>query len=275
MEPFTIKEEQYFTIEPWSSANPPLVAGFTTKNGGKSKNELSSLNLAFHVHDSEETVCANRDIVAQKLRFPLRKWVGAEQTHETHIVEITQNDRGKGAFNYKNAFLQTDGFFTLEKGILLTLCYADCVPIYFLHERSKAIGIAHAGWQGTVKGIAKEMISVFVAHKIPVEEIKVVIGPSISDEHYVVDNRVIKEVDKMIRPKSHKPYLLVSPGQYKLNLQGLNEQILLDAGIKKEHILITSYCTSKDENYFFSHRRDKGKTGRMLSFIGWREDVAD
>jgi polyphenol oxidase len=86
-----------------------------------------------------------------------------------------------------------------------------------------------------------------------------------------VDDRVIKEVDKAIHSKQ-KPYTTVSKGQYSLNLQEANKLIMLEEGILESHIHITNYCTYEDDTYFFSHRRDKGKTGRMMSYIGWREE---
>jgi copper oxidase (laccase) domain-containing protein len=68
------------------------------------------------------------------------------------------------------------------------------------------------------------------------------------------------------------PYKEISPGQYKLNLSLVNKMILLNAGIREMNIKSSSYCTSCEEDLFFSHRRDQGKTGRMMSFIGYRED---
>ncbi|MCB5235268.1 peptidoglycan editing factor PgeF [Niallia alba] len=271
MEPFTLRNKQFFNLELWEQQFPKLIAGFTTKNGGKSKGDYASLNMAFHVNDQKETVVANRIEVAQNLTIPLEQWVGAEQTHKVNIVEVTKAHIGKGATDYESALKDTDGFFTLEKNILLTLCFADCVPLYFIHPTTKAIGIAHAGWQGTVQGIASEMLKVFASHKIPVEEVLAVIGPSITDRHYIVDDRVINEVEKAIHSKQ-KPYDTVSPGQYSLNLQEVNKQILLEEGMVASNIHITNYCTYEDDAYFFSHRRDKGKTGRMMSYIGWREE---
>jgi len=271
MEPFILQDKEYFTIESWCEKHPQLTAGFSTKNGGLSEGALASLNIAFHVNDREETVRKNRQILADKLHFPMDNWISAEQTHKITIKEVTKADRGKGAYNYESAVPDTDGFFTLEKGVLLTLCYADCVPLYFFHPQTEAIGIAHAGWKGTVSGIAKEMMKVFNSHGIDSKEVQIVIVPSITERHYVVDRKVIDEVDK-ISQSPIKPYKQISKGQYQLNLQLLNRQILVESGAKEECIHTTGYCTSEDKGYFFSHRRDHGKTGRMMSFIGFRED---
>jgi copper oxidase (laccase) domain-containing protein len=80
-------------------------------------------------------------------------------------------------------------------------------------------------------------------------------------------------VQKILEDVDIKPYNQISDNQFQLDLKELNRTILTNAGIPHENIMITDYCTSCHENYFFSHRRDRGKTGRMMSFIGWKEEV--
>ena len=273
MEPFILKKNEFFTIDEWSRKNPELIAGFTSKNGGFSKEEYSTMNLGLHVNDSLDAVQSNRKRIAELIGFPLSKWVGAEQTHDIHIKKITTKDVGRGSLVYQNSFKSTDGFFTRDKGVLLTLCYADCVPLYFLHEESEAIGIAHAGWKGTVGGIATEMIRLFEAENIDKKGIQVMIGPSICKNCYVVDKRVIVLVEKLLEENENKPYNQIEDHQFELDLKQLNRVLLLKAGINEKNIKVTNFCTSCHDDHFFSHRRDNGKTGRMMSFIGWKEDL--
>ncbi len=273
MDPFILKEKEYFIVDDWVQRFPSLSVGFTTKNGGKSSGDFSSLNVGFHVNDNEQAVNENRLLLSEKLDFPLTNWIGAQQTHEIRIKKITAADKGNGAISYANAFKQTDGFYTFENGILLTLCYADCVPLYFFHPESRAIGIAHAGWKGTVNGIAEEMIHAFQSEGLNSNDIFVVIGPSICENCYIVDDRVINLVQNKLEDVELKPYNLISDHQYNLNLKECNKEILLQAGVLRENILITNLCTSCQKDHFYSHRRDHGKTGRMMSFIGWKEDI--
>lgn len=270
MEPFVLKEKEYFFLPDWVRSYPDLTVGFTTKNGGQSHEEFESLNMGFHVHDSKMTVSANRQILANKLDFPIDHWVGAQQTHEMNIKKLTKHERGMGANDYETAFKHTDGFFTFERGILLTLCYADCVPLYFLHPESGAVGMAHAGWKGTVGGIAEKMIQNFQSAGIRADEILVAIGPSICENCYIVDDYVINLIQNRLEGVERKPYNEISPHQFQLDLKECNKQILLQAGVKLENILVTNLCTSCDQK-FYSHRRDQGRTGRMISFIGWKE----
>ncbi len=272
MEPFILKETSHFIIKDWTDRFDGLVAGFTTKNGGQSKNSFSTLNTGFHVGDQEKDVCLNREILSKSTGIPLNHWVGAEQTHDVHVKKVYVHDRGFGSNSYANAFRDTDAFFTYDKNLLLTLCFADCVPLYFIAPKYEAIAIAHAGWKGTVGGIAKSVITVFEDENIPVSEIFAVIGPSICEKCYIVDDKVISFVENLVEDVEKKPYNRIKDNQYHLNLKELNKLILLKAGINESNIQVTDLCTSCDSNYFFSHRRDKGKTGRMMSFIGWKEE---
>ncbi|WP_071395414.1 peptidoglycan editing factor PgeF [Bacillus tuaregi] len=273
MDPFVLKEKEYYVLNDWVQRFPNLTAGFTTKNEGKSSGVYHSLNVGFHVNDSEQAVYENRLLLANKLDYPLNTWVGGEQTHDINIKKVTEANKGKGAASYDDAFKQTDGFFTYTPGILLTLCFADCVPLYFIHPDSGAVGIAHAGWKGTVNGIAEEMISVFRSEGLNLNDIFVAIGPSICENCYIVDDRVIKLVENRLEDVEIKPYNLISGNQYKLDLKECNKEILLKAGLPKKNILITKLCTSCQKEQFYSHRRDQGKTGRMMSFIGWKEAI--
>lgn len=267
-----MQEKSFFTIKSWVDQFPGLVAGITTKKDGNSKGEFASLNLGFHVGDSLLDVCSNRQKFAQQLDFPLHNWVGAEQTHNVAIKKVTKADRGKGSDSYEHAFKGTDGFYTDEKGILLTLCFADCVPLFFVAPERGMIGAAHAGWKGTVQQIAVHMVNHWKLEGITPEQIFAVIGPSICEKCYIVDNRVIDLVQNILEDVEKKPYNLIKDCQYSLDLREVNRQLLLKAGVPEKNILVTGYCSSCDREEFFSHRRDHGHTGRMLSFIGWKED---
>ncbi|WP_028392931.1 peptidoglycan editing factor PgeF [Bacillus cihuensis] len=271
-EPFLLREEEFYCLESWMNKFPGLIAGFTTKNGGVSKGDYASLNIGFHVGDNTEDVIANRQILAKKLSFPLTDWVCAEQTHETKVEKVFPSDCGKGSKDYLTSLKATDGLFTTEKQILLTLCYADCVPLYYIAPKYGKVGIAHAGWRGTVSGIAASMIESWNQAGIKSTDIHVAIGPAICGECYVVDNKIVKFVQKLVEDYDEKPYNLISDGQYKLNLKQVNTEILVKAGVPREQIEISTLCTSCENDTFFSHRRDQGKTGRLMSFIGWKEE---
>ncbi|UTR14167.1 peptidoglycan editing factor PgeF [Salipaludibacillus sp. LMS25] len=272
-EPFQLQSDALTMLQDWGNLSPHVLAGFTTKHGGTSSGPFTSNNLGLHVNDTELHVRENRRRLADSLQFPIETWACADQVHEDHIVKISRDLTGYGALNYNDSIKGTDGFYTTDKDILLTLCYADCVPIYYVAPEHHTIGIAHAGWKGSVKNIAGKMVQLWKLNEsIPTANVHVAIGPSIGKCCYKVDDRVITEVDNILSSSDtfDSPYQKVSDGQYSLDLKKLNLLLLLNAGIDRANILVSQYCTSCEKNLFFSHRRDKGKTGRMLSFIGFK-----
>lgn len=271
-EPFQLMDESYFIIENWRKLNPNIVAGFTTKIGGLSEGPYKSNNLGLHVFDQEETVIQNRSKLAMKLQFPLNQWVCAEQTHGSNIQYVDDKDRGKGSKQYENSIKNCDGIYTNRPNILLALCYADCVPIYFYSPLENLVGMVHAGWKGTVKNIGQDFIRQWTKKGIPLNKIYIIIGPSICKQCYIVDNKVINEVQKLQLENVKQFYNQFEENQYRLDLKGLNKALLLKSGVPESNIQLTSLCTSCDQSYFYSHRRDNGKTGRMMGFIGIRED---
>jgi polyphenol oxidase len=272
MEPFILKTKEYLVIEEWEKQWPNLVIGFSTKNGGFSNNQYSTLNMGLHVGDNRDVVAQNKQTLAKLIDIPLNKWVATEQTHGINLKKVSNVDGGRGSFQYTDSILNTDGLYTNDSDVLLTLCYADCVPIFFIDSESKMIGIVHAGWKGSVHGIAREIVEAWRLYGIQTATIKVAIGPSICKQCYIVDDFVINLVEKRLEDVEKKPYNLIKDNQYQLDLRELNKQILINSGILESNILVTNYCTSCHSEMFFSHRGDGGKTGRMMSFIGWKED---
>ncbi|WP_034670079.1 peptidoglycan editing factor PgeF [Ectobacillus panaciterrae] len=264
-EPFQYKDG-ILCLTAWDT----VTAGFSTREGGVSKQHYASLNLGLHVRDQQEAVHENRRLLAEHLHFPLHTWICSEQIHDNIVQKVGVSEQGKGVYAYEDGVPGTDGIYTQEENILLTSCYADCVPLYFYAPSRRLIGLAHAGWKGTVKGIALEMIKKWVhGEHIPLSDIQVAIGPAIGACCYVVDDRVIDAVKEIVN--NPVPYRMVSEGQYTLDLKEINRLLCLQAGVQEKHIFMSSLCTSCEEQWFFSHRRDRGNTGRMLSFIGFKE----
>ncbi|MBM7571746.1 peptidoglycan editing factor PgeF [Aquibacillus albus] len=266
MEPFLLNNHSTLLIEDWKKDAPTLVAGITTRDGGVSKGSFASLNLGFHVPDTPEHVLENRESLAEFLKIPLRNWVMGEQTHQTKVVVVSHADAGKGAFEHRSTLNGVDGIITSERGLLCTAMFADCVPLYFFDPITGWIGIAHAGWRGTVNKMAKEMVDSLVNQGVDVQSLRVTIGPCISQFNYEVDDKVVDHIPNNWKEKVVKR---TKTGRFLLDLRKLNQEILLDSGVLGENIKVTNFCTFQDDK-FFSHRRDNGMTGRMLGFIGFQ-----
>jgi uncharacterized protein, YfiH family len=176
---------------------------------------------------------------------------------------------GSGAFSMGDSVSGTDGLFTTESGLLLALCFADCVPIYFYCLRPVAVAMLHAGWRGSVGMGADKMVNKLTnALGVRPEAIHAMIGPAIGGHEYEVDEKVVSQVRKL--PESIWSAAVKSQGMdhYLLDLQALNKAILINAGLPESQIQVTGFTTFSHPELFFSYRRDHGMTGRMMGFIG-------
>lgn len=251
-----------------------ITAGFTGRKGGVSQAPYDSFNLAYHVNDQPEDVLQNRKLLCDELKFEYTHWVSGEQVHSNHIEIVTAEHAGKGWLDRESAFQNTDGLITNVPGILLTSFYADCVPLYFIDPVRQVVGLAHAGWKGTVANIAGEMIETMrTQYGSVISDIHTAIGPSIGGESYEVDHKVMDAVnvwESKLMGNGEQP-LYARPGDNGktwLDLKQLNRQFMIFAGIPAEHIEMSNWCTYRNHDLFFSYRADGGVTGRMASWIG-------
>ncbi|NMI06108.1 peptidoglycan editing factor PgeF [Paenibacillus sp. SZ31] len=269
-------------VEPWRQQFEKLNVGFTTRHGGVGNVPYSTLNCAYHVGDDPEVVLNNRRLVTEKLGFAAEAWTCGEQVHGKHVAVITTEDRSRGLFDRQSALQDTDGLVTNVPGVLLTSFYADCVPLYFYDPVHQAVGLAHAGWKGTVAGIAVSMVETMEReYGSRRQDIRAAIGPSIGDCCYEVDEAVMQHVrvwfddspvnDKYEGSASKQAYRPVNNGKTMLNLKECNRHIMMKAGIMPDHIECTTWCTSCHPELFFSYRKENGVTGRMASWIGLEE----
>lgn len=271
-DPFIHLHPSYMEIKEWQNIDPNLIAGFTTRLKGNSEEYYASLNMGLHVHDDPNRVINNREILADAIGFPLQNWVSGQQVHGTTIRKVTSADKAMGSTSMDTAIQGVDGIYTDEPGILLTAFFADCVPIFYFSPMHGLIGIAHGGWKGTVGGIGSKMVRNWVeVEGVDPKDIFVTIGPAICEACYEVDQRIIEQVKLPNNDLKKTPYTKTSETHYTLDLKQLNRQLLLNGGVIDQHIHITQHCTSCETNLFYSHRKEEGKTGRMLGFIGRKE----
>lgn len=281
-EPFVHRQAEngaeVFDIEPWKSFDG-LSAGFTGRKGGVSQDFYASLNCALHVGDDPAHVAENRSKVADAAGFRFEDWTSGEQVHLAEIAIVTAEERGRGRLDRESAFPDTDGLLTNEPGVLLTSFYADCVPLYFFDPVRRVVGLAHAGWKGTVAEIGRRMTEKMAEHygSRP-EDIVAAIGPCIGESRYEVDATVLDRVqealdrDRQADSRNASDFSVDSGGgKALLNLKELNRHIMIRSGIRPESIACTSWCTSSRTDLFFSHRQENGQTGRMASWIGLKE----
>lgn len=253
---------------------------FSTRLGGVSENEFSTMNLSFTRGDREEAVKENYRRIAAVLGTKPQHMVATYQTHTTNVIRVTAHERGLGVTRPKQ-MTDVDGLLTNEKGVTLLAYFADCVPLYFVDPKKKAIGLAHSGWKGTCNGIGYEMILAMEREfGCAPEDIYVAIGPSICPACYEVGEELLEEFSHSFWPRfGSKDSLLLETtlfcrkdnGKYHLNLQLANQLIFRKAGILEEHMECTNVCTCCNPKLLFSHRATQGKRGNLCAFLGLDE----
>lgn len=263
---FITKEDlTYLIFTPWEENNE-LIHGFSTRFGGVSEGYLSSLNLGFNRGEGEEKVLENYKRVSKALGVSFESLVLSKQVHETKIAKVTVEDKGNGILS-PNKWESMDGLYTNEKGITLVTHYADCVPLFFYAPNYGMIGMAHAGWRGTVEEIGKKMIQIWTQEEgIPVESIEVAIGPSIGSCHFEVDEDVASVFLTQFPDADFIQYH-VDKNKYTIDLWECNKQSLMSIGVLEEKIIVSGVCTCCYNQIFFSHRMTQGRRGTLGAFM--------
>ncbi|MFD2616959.1 peptidoglycan editing factor PgeF [Terrilactibacillus laevilacticus] len=250
-----------------------IIIGITTREHGVSQYPYQSLNMGFHIQDNPNSILENRRRLSEQLNIPLNQWVQTEQVHGTEIFRVTKEHAGQGARDLQSVIKNGDGLYTTDKGLLLVACFADCVPLYFYSKSGHAIGLLHAGWKGTVHLASQKMVHLWEDElNVKPNDIQVVIGPSIGPCCYEVDEKVVSEIHKIKGIHIEQVATPIDQHHVSLDLKKLNCLLLQQVGVPDTNIIQSSYCTSCSNDLFFSHRKEKGKTGRILGFIGINEE---
>ena len=250
----------YLTFEPLS-ALPGITHCFSTRLGGVSSGQYATMNFAFDLHDDPDKVRENYRRMAAAVGFSTEDMVLSDQTHTTNVLRDGPRERGAG-YDYPLPWHDIDGFVTDEEDVVLFTTYADCVPLYFVDPVRRAIGLSHSGWRGTA---AK--MGLVTVRKLQEEfgsdpaDIISVIGPSICQTCYEVSEECAVHFPKETLIDKHN-------GHYQLDLWEANRLVLLEAGLKEDHIYKPDLCTCCHPDLLFSHRATKGKRGNLGAFLG-------
>lgn len=244
-----------------------LLHGFSSREGGCSSEPFYSLNMGLTSGDNPEHVVKNRRLFARAIGIMPEQAVCGYQVHSTNIAKVGLEEAGRGFFDASQALAETDGLVTNKKGIALMTLYADCVPVLFYEPHQEVIAVCHCGWKGTVGKLAAKMAGVMRdEYGCKPEDILAAIGPSISRQSYEVDQPVLERFydafsfsDKLITP--------VDATHGKVDLWEANRLQLLEAGLLDCNIDVSGLCTCRNNHIFFSHRADRGRTGRNAALL--------
>jgi hypothetical protein len=267
-----------------------LRHGFSTRHGGYS--EIyggKALNLGFTRQDSASVVERNREKLRRALdaRSGSKLWplVTLRQVHSDliHCVD-----------GVPPAPLTGDGLITATPGLALAIQTADCLPVLLVDAKRRAIGVFHAGWRGTLQRIVEKGLGEMRRHfgTLP-SDVRAAIGPGIHrccyeigsevkaqflsqfDNaealfHEVKDSDPIREKYPLLFLTARAPGHSELPTRIFLDLVEANRRQLVAAGIPAKNISASPFCTACRTDLLFSHRAEKGNTGRMMCVAGMR-----
>ena len=267
---------------------PWLVHGFSTRTGGvTSCYGGKTLNLGLTKDDNAENTERNRQrlLLALGAVSKSRPWplVFLRQVHSDIIHVLRERPAAQ---------LSGDGLITNLRGMAIAVQTADCFPVLLVDAKNKAVGAFHAGWRGTFARIAEKGLGLMRREygTLPAD-VHAAVGPGIQKCCYEVGEELkskfesqfpyaaglfheVQEAD-VVREKYPMLFMnMRAPGhgdqclKLHLDLQKANYLQLVNAGVPEKQITVVEGCTACDPKKFFSHRAEKGKTGRMMAVAG-------
>lgn len=236
----------------------PVKHAFSTRIGGVSRKEFAAMNLGFNRGDEDDAVAENYRRFAEAVKVPLMQLTGGAQDHNIHVRRVTMENAGVGV--WKAADMESiDGLVTDVPELPLIIYCSDCVPLYFYDPEHHAIGISHAGWRGTVNGMAKATIEKMQAEfNTDPAVLLAAIGPSIGPESFEVD---LPCAEEFLALPEHDFVVDDGNGKFHVDLWECNRRFMLQSGMKPENITVGGVCSVKESDLIFSHRVTKGKRG--------------
>jgi len=250
----------YYQFE--SLLQPDLTHGVFTRHGGLSPDPWRSLNLGGTVGDDSDKVAENHRRLFFALDRPLTSVFDVWQVHSADVV-VADGPRNNRPHT-KGDIILTD-----DPKVTLLMRFADCVPILLYDPRRRAIGIAHAGWLGTVRRAAVFAVQAMVqTFQSDPADVLAGLGPSIGPDHYEVGADVIEQLEASIGREAYR-HIVHRDGKTYLDLWSANQALLQGQGVV--HIETARICTACRVDDWYSHRREGGQTGRFGAAIALSE----
>ncbi len=241
--------------------------GFSTRLGGVSKGIFSTMNLAFNRGDNSDDVLENYKRLSKSIGVDFNTLVASSQDHNTFVRNVTKEQYGIGITKPKD-ILSVDGLITNQPNVTLVTYYADCTPLFFVDTNKKAIGLAHAGWRGTVGRIGQKVVEKMEQdYGTNPQDLVCAIGPAISKCCYQVDKSCADEFYRLDEIDKEKCVFKKENNKFIIDLLETNRQILVSAGVKEENITLSDLCTKCNSHLLWSHRGTNGQRGTMCAMM--------
>lgn len=234
--------------------------GFTTRLGGASRGDFSSNNLSSLVDDDPAAVEENRRRFELETGLRWEDLAGLSQVHEDAVLVV---DRPVAELPpvEQRCF---DASVSDRPGALLAVRTADCVPLLLFCPKHRVAAAVHAGWRGSLAGIAARAVETMTAaYGCRPADVLAVIGPCIHLDAFQVGDEVFDPFEASFgAPVSQR-----RSASLHVDLVAANQRVLTEAGLSAARIEVIDHCTFARDDLFFSHRRDKGRTGRQMAYI--------
>jgi YfiH family protein len=230
-----------------------ITAAQSTRLGGVSEVPYHSLNLGKSTNDKPEHVAENRNLFFSALGTDISKVAMSGQVHGTKILFADKPIMEKGF----------DAIISNTPGLMIAVSIADCTPVLIFDTKNNVIAAIHAGWRGTAaKILQKTLLRMNQQFNSKGSDCIAFIGACIGYNAFEVGNDVAHYFDDSVKRMN------AITQKYFVDLKTANKYQLLKSGLKEENIEISNYCTVENNDLFFSHRFEKGITGRMMATIG-------
>jgi hypothetical protein len=240
---------------------------FSTRGGGVSPFPREALNLAGFDQDAAENILENRRRFISALGGSWRL-AACWQVHGADVLVVRSADDPRSEREH------CDALATNLRGVLLGVKTADCVPLVLGDARTGACAAVHAGWRGTLAGIAPRALAALREEfGTDPADVRAAVGPAALGCCYEVGGEVLEA----FREKFDYADALFTPtrgGHALVDLHEANRRQLVASGVAPERVHLLPLCTMCRTDLFFSYRKDRelhGRTGRLLSVIGLRD----
>lgn len=249
----TYNENPIFRSATILSQFDQLVAAESTRHGGISPAPFHSLNLGINTPDDPANIDENRLRLCSALGILPSRIASSLQIHGTDVLYATQPGR----------YDKYDALITDQVNLYLAVSTADCTPILVYDQQHKAVAAIHAGWRGTVDGIVTVTLEAMQAQfGTRPGDCFAYVGTCIDETSFEVGPEVAEQFSPAFKR------LDAYTGKWFVNLKSANSHQLTNFGIPAAQIGISSFSTVLNNEDYFSHRAEKGQTGRMLAIIG-------
>ena len=249
------------------SCAAPVEHGFSTRNGGVSPAPYDSMNLSLTRDDSKQNVLRNYRIFFENANLDIESAVLVNHEHGANVLKVDRYDRGRGLFNEALPFC--DGMITNDPTVTLVTLHADCGCLFLCDPVSGAIGLAHAGWKGTLKRIGGRMVERMKEEfSSDAKDIIAALGPCICKNCFEVDESIADAFTTEFSCADIKTN--GKKGKAFVDIEAAIIIQLVEAGLEPRNISSMGLCTFERSDILYSYRRDKGQTGAMIGCLKLR-----